>query len=104
MRMKKLKQSNPVPEELKGWQEIATFLGQPVAVAQRWARSEEMPTERRGRFVYASREELNHWLGRKSSGKPLQIAIGETDLGAELKRGLSFVRKKKRGGTRKGAA
>jgi hypothetical protein len=25
-------------ERLKGWNEIARFLGQPVAVAQRWAK------------------------------------------------------------------
>jgi hypothetical protein len=27
------------PEQLKGWQQIAAFLGQPVSVAQRWAKS-----------------------------------------------------------------
>ena len=85
--------SNPASDELKGWQETAAFLGQPVAIAQRWARTEGMPTERRGRFVYASREELNHWLGRESAGEPVQITTTDTDLGAELKRGLSFVRR-----------
>ena len=27
------------PESLNGWQQIATFLGQPSSVAQRWAKS-----------------------------------------------------------------
>jgi len=43
--------------------------------------------------VESSREELNRWLGRESSGEPVQIATPETDLSAELKRGLCFVRK-----------
>jgi hypothetical protein len=98
--MKKATKLQTGVDELQGWQEIAAFLGQPVAVAQRWARSEGMPAERRGRYVYASREKLNQWLGRESSGEPLQISTDDTDLGAELKRGLSFVRKKKRGHTR----
>jgi hypothetical protein len=45
-------------ERLKGWSEIARFLGQPVAVAQRWARS-GMPVAREGRFMYATREEAD---------------------------------------------
>ena len=80
------------PDALKGWQQIATFLGQPVSVAQRWA-AEGMPARRQGRYVQSSREELNRWLGRESSGGPVQIATEDTDLSAELKRGLSFVRK-----------
>ena len=80
---------------LKGWQQIAAFLGQPVSVAQRWADS-GMPVEKRGRYVYSSREELNRWLGRESAGEPVQIATDETDLSAELKRGLSLVRKQSR--------
>jgi hypothetical protein len=41
-------------ERLKGWNEIASFLGQPVAVAQRWARS-GMPVKREGRFMSCPR-------------------------------------------------
>jgi hypothetical protein len=37
------------PETLKGWQQIAKFLGQPVATAQRWAKS-GMPVTREGRL------------------------------------------------------
>src|SRR6266702_3891637 len=83
----------PETEELKGWQQIAAFLGEPTSVVQRWA-SEGMPLRRQGRFVATTPEELNAWLGRES-GKPVHVAIGDTDLTAELKRGLSFVRAEK---------
>lgn len=43
----------PAPDLLKGWQQIAAFLGQPVSVVQRWA-NEGMPVKRKGRFVPAS--------------------------------------------------
>jgi len=77
---------------LKGWRQIASFLGQPLSVAQRWAKS-GMPVARQGRNVYASPEQLNLWLGRESAGEPVQIASDSTDLSSELKRGLSYVRK-----------
>jgi hypothetical protein len=94
--MRNRKKPKPESDALKGWQEIAAFLGQPLSVAQRWADS-GMPVEKRGRYVYSSREQLNRWLGRESAGEPVQIATDETDLSAELKRGLSFVRKESRG-------
>jgi hypothetical protein len=37
---------------------------------------------------------LNAFLG-KESGKPVHVATEDTDLTAELKRGLSFVRGEK---------
>ena len=83
------------PDELKGWHEISSFLGQPVALAQRWADS-GMPVEKRGRYVYSSRAKLNAWLGREATGEPVQIATGERDLTSELERGLAFVRTQKR--------
>ncbi len=76
-------------EQLKGWQAIAEFLSQPVA--ERWARQSGMPVSRQGRYVVASPEELNRWLGRES-GEPVQIASESTDLAADLKRGLSYIR------------
>ena|SRR5437016_4608744 len=80
------------PERLKGWSQIARFLGQPVAVAQRWARS-GMPVVREGRFMYASPEELSRWLGRESGiQEPVHIASENMDLSADLKRALSYVR------------
>jgi hypothetical protein len=79
-------------DSLKGWQEIARFLGQPLSVAQRWSKS-GMPVTHDGRRVQASPEELNRWLGREAAGEPLQIASENTDLSSELKRGLAHVRK-----------
>jgi len=91
------------PDPLKGWQQIAAFLGQPISIAQRWTKS-GMPVEKRGRYVYSSREELNRWLGREAAG-PVQIATESADLSSELKRGLSFIRKHSRSQrTRKKAA
>lgn len=88
-------------DTLKGWKQIADFLGQPASVAQRWA-GEGMPLRREGRFVATTPEELNAWLG-KESGKPVHVATDETDLTAELKRGLSFVRKEGTAGQKSGA-
>jgi hypothetical protein len=78
---------------LKVWQQIAGFLGEPVSVVHRWA-AEGMPVHQEGRFVSTTPEELNAWLG-KESGKPIHVATENTDLSAELKRGLSFIRGKK---------
>jgi hypothetical protein len=78
---------------LKGWQQIAAFLGHPAATVQRWA-SEGMPVKREGRFVVTTPEDLNAWLG-KQSGKPVHVATENTDLAAELRRGLSFLRDNK---------
>ena len=79
-------------ERLKGWNEIATFLGKPVAVAQRWARS-GMPVTREGRFMYASREELSGYLGHEAGlDVPVHIATENMDLSADLKRALAYAR------------
>lgn len=91
------KKAEPQSDKLKGWRQIAAFLGQPVSVVQRWA-TEGMPAKREGRYVETSREELNRWLGRESAGEPVQIATPETDLSAELKRGLTFVRERDKSG------
>lgn len=75
---------------LKGWQQISTFLGEPLSVVQRWAQ-EGMPVHKEGRYVSTSPDELNAWLGRQS-GKPVHAATVTTDLTSELKRGLSYIR------------
>ena len=80
-------------QTLKGWQQIASFLGHPAAVVQRWA-SEGMPVHREGRYVVSTPEELKGWLG-KQSGKPVTVATENTDLAAELKRGLAFLKKER---------
>ena len=101
--MPKQKKSPEQADDLKGWQQIAAFLGQPVSVAQRWADS-GMPVEKQGRYVYSSREELNRWLGRESAGEPVQIATASADLSSELRRGLTFIRKQSGGRTKRGKA
>jgi len=85
----------PVQGELKGWKEIAAFLGEPVSVVQRWTAEGGMPLRRQGRFVASTEGELNAWLG---GDKPVHVATAQTDLAAELKRGLSFIRREE-GGT-----
>ena len=92
-RAKKPGEPKTQPGALNGWQQIAGFLGEPASVVQRWA-SEGMPIRRQGRFVTTTPEELNAFLG-KESGKPVHVATEDTDLTAELKRGLSFVRGEK---------
>ena len=93
---KKSRRPTPAPkiqkERLKGWNEIAGFLGQPITVAQRWARS-GMPVTRKGRFMYASREELSSYLGREAGlDVPVHIATENADLSADLKRALAHAR------------
>jgi phage terminase Nu1 subunit (DNA packaging protein) len=78
---------------LKGWGEIAEFLGQTPSVAQRW-QNEGMPVTREGRFVSASPEDLTAWVGTEHGKKePVHIATEGEDLVADLKQGLSYVRK-----------
>ena len=84
----------PQATSLKGWLQIAGFLGQPISVAQRWAKT-GMPVTREGRFVTATSTALNEWLGRESGGEPVQVVTPETDLSAELKRGLTYVRRER---------
>ena len=98
MKKQKAKKSRPAPkpkpqtEGLRGWAQIAQFLGQPIAVAQRWARS-GMPVKREGRFMTASREELSRYLGREAGlDVPVHIASEDMDLSADLRRALSYAR------------
>ena len=80
---------------LQGWAKIAKFLGQPIAVAQRWAK-DGMPVQRKGRSMTASSEELSKWLGREAgAGDPVHVAQAkDEDLLKELRRGLKAARKK----------
>ena len=82
---------------LKGWRQIAEFLGQPVSVAQRWART-GMPVTHDGRRVAATAETLTEWLGREAGSAPVHVATPDTDLSSELKRGLSYVRRERAAG------
>lgn len=94
MRKRSNQNGNSRQEILKSWQQISQFLGEPISVVQRWA-SEGMPIHKEGRFVTASSDELNTWLGREA-GKPVHPATEMKDLTSELKRGLSYIRKIKR--------
>jgi phage terminase Nu1 subunit (DNA packaging protein) len=81
---------------LKGWAKIAEFLGQTVSVAQRWQK-EGMPVTREGRSVYAYPEELTAWVGTERGQKePVHIASEREDLVADLKQGLSYVRRQRK--------
>jgi hypothetical protein len=95
----RLKVESP-PETLKGWKQIAEFLGEPVSVVKRW-KSEGMPVVEQGRFVSTSPEQLNSWLGRES-GRPVHVVTPQTDLSAELKRGIAFARRTNTGHARSG--
>jgi hypothetical protein len=97
-RVEKLK-ARPKPETLKGWKQISEFLGEPGSVVKRWA-TEGGSLHREGQFVSTSSDELNAWLGQES-GKPVHVATENTDLTAELKRGLSFIRHEKQEGPQK---
>jgi len=98
MKKQKSKKSRPAPkpkvptDQLIGWTQIAQFLGQPIAVAQRWARS-GMPVRRERRFMTASPEELSRYLGREAGlDVPVHIASEDMDLSADLKHALSHAR------------
>lgn len=83
-------------QRLKGWTNIAEFLGQTVSVAQRWQK-EGMPVTREGRSVYASPEELTTWVGTERGQKePVHIASKSEDLLGDLKQGLSYARQQKK--------
>jgi hypothetical protein len=91
------KQKKP-DESLKGWAAIAKFLSQPASTVQRWA-NEGMPVTRIGRYVAATPAELESWLTREAGAKQaVHIPTDNTDLMADLKRGLSEVRKANRKG------
>jgi len=81
------------PDLLKGWRQIAAFLGEPSSVVQRWA-VDGMPVRREGRFVTTTAKELNDWMGRES-GKPVHVATENADLTSELKRAVSFARRQR---------
>ena len=81
---------------LRGWGEIAEFLGQTVSVAHRWQKS-GMPVTRDGRLVYASPEELINWVGsERGKSEPVHIASQNEDLVADLRQGLAYVRRQQK--------
>jgi hypothetical protein len=84
-----------IDQVLIGWPSIAKYLGQPVAVAQRWAK-DGMPVERKGRSMTARPTELSKWLGKESKKEAVHIAqAAEDDMLSELRRALKEARKTK---------
>ena len=80
---------------LKGWTEIAKFMGTTPASAQTWAK-QGMPVKRDGRFTIADPAEVQAWLGQQSHmPKPAHILTNETDLAAALKESLAVTKRKK---------
>ena len=56
-----------------------------------------MPVTREGRSVYASPQELTAWVGTEQGQKePVHIAREGEDLIADLKQGLSYVRRQQK--------
>ena len=81
---------------LVGWPNIANYLGQPVSVAQRWAKS-GMPVERKGRSMTARADELSRWLGKESRKEAVHIAQApDEDMLGELRRALRQARNEKK--------
>jgi hypothetical protein len=81
---------------LIGWPNIAKYLGQPVAVAQRWAK-DGMPVERKGRSMTARPGELSTWLGKESKKEAVHIAqTADEDMLGELRRSLKEARNEKK--------
>jgi hypothetical protein len=60
--------------DLFGWDEIATFLGQSKAAAQKWAREDAMPIRRFKGRVEAKSDELRAWRERQTVRPPSSSA------------------------------
>ena len=89
------KKAAPEPTALKGWTEIAKFMGTTPASAQTWAK-QGMPVKREGRFTIADPAEVQAWLGQQSHMPgSAHILTNETDLAAALKDSLAVTKGKK---------
>jgi hypothetical protein len=73
--------------ELKGWASIARFLGQPVSLVQRWSKTEQLPVEKKGRYVVTTKDALNRWLGHS------RIPTSADDLTQDLKAALKSAKR-----------
>ena len=73
--MAKKKGKTTESSQITGWQAIGKYLGQPVTVAQRWAK-DGMPVQRKGRSMTTNPEELSKWLGRESGA----VAVDRVEL------------------------
>lgn len=77
--------SQPLPEQLNGWKEIAAYLGKSVRAAQRWERELGLPVHRirtaAGQSIYALRSEIDEW--RRRNEATTSADDDEDDDGAE---------------------
>jgi hypothetical protein len=64
------------PDHLESWKEIAAFIGRDERTAMRWAAQgmpvHRVPAGKRGR-VFASRQEISQWLGRRADGSSQSV-------------------------------
>ena len=63
--------ADSTPQRLDSWKEIAVYLGRSVRAVQRWEKEEGLPVYRHAHSqrdsVWAQREELDAWRGRRAS-------------------------------------
>ena len=79
-------------ELLRGWKNIAAYLGIPTGTAQRWAK-DGMPVRREAPSTVADPKELSAWLGRESHMPgPAQVMTGQVDMGNALKESIAAMR------------
>ena len=83
------------PQVLRGWKAIADFMGQPVAVVERWAK-DGMPVRRAGRYTTGQRDELSTWMA-KEIGVHAPIPIGDDrDFRDDLRASITEARRERR--------
>src|SRR3954466_12512608 len=78
--------SNPPPDRLDSWKEIAAYLKRDVTTVQRWEKRESMPVHRHLHdklgSVYAFRSELDAWVRRRTAqttnGGPIDLPVTVT--------------------------
>jgi hypothetical protein len=70
--------SSPQSELLTSWKEIALYLGKGVRTVQRWEQQFALPVRRPNEkakgIVHATRSELDAWLERQWSQRPMEIS------------------------------
>ncbi len=83
------------PSVLKGWKAIADFMGQPVAVIERWAK-DGMPVRREGRYTTGRPDELSAWMANEI-GARAPVHIGDDrDFRDDLRASIAEARRERR--------
>src|SRR5439155_13511369 len=74
-----------VGDRLDSWKAIAEYLGRDISTVIRWEKSSglpvrRVPTEGRGRSVFAFKAELDRWLaGRRGAGTSDPLVAADAD-------------------------